>query len=79
MINRDMSTMVAVASGNRTQIRRWEASLRGASIECLVAKPTAAAEADSTSRAELWVAEGDAERARTVLQRLCVKDELTMW
>jgi hypothetical protein len=71
--------MVAIASGGRTQIRRWEASLRQASIEYIVAKPLVAPVSAPDFRAEVWVDQRDAEKARTVLRHSCMKDELTMW
>ena len=74
-----MSTMVAVASGDPTQIRRWEASLRRASIAYIVAKPLKPAATDPDFRAEVWVDQGDADEARIVMRRSGVKDEPTMW
>jgi hypothetical protein len=72
VITRDLSTMIAVASGNKAQVTRWEDCLERARIEFVVAEPLDPP-TDAGFRAEIWVAREDAEEARAVLRHSCVR------
>jgi hypothetical protein len=79
MITQDLSKLVAVAAGTRTQVRRWEELLRKAAIEYHVAESAEPAESNGKSHAELWVALQDAEKARTALKRSVKKGDSAIW
>jgi hypothetical protein len=61
VITRDLSTMIAVASGNKAQVTRWEDCLERARIEFVVAEPLDPT-TDAGFRAEIWVAREDPKR-----------------
>ena len=79
MITRDLNNMVAVASGSKTQVGRWANCLKRAAIEYVVAEPFGPEAADPDFRAEVWVAEEDADEARVILQRSTVKGDSNLW
>jgi hypothetical protein len=54
-----MSSMVAIASGSRSQVGTWAKSLREAAIICQVVT--------SRGTSELWVGNNDVDEARSAI------------
>jgi len=79
MIAHDLSSMVAVASGCRPQIGRWEEILKRSKIEYVVAERLDPPVTDPDYRVEVWVAREDAEEARIVLRNSDPKGNPAMW
>ena len=73
-MSRSLDDMVPAASGTRGQARLWGATLRSARVRFRVVECVC-----EDRRVELWVAAGDADRAREALRQSRRPDELLLW
>jgi hypothetical protein len=71
--------LVAIASGAKVKVAGWSKLLRAKHIEFVIATPCPEALGDEPDHVELWVAEEDAEHAKSILRASADDDEPPLW